>query len=54
LLLKILKDEADAIHTPIEISGNPDSQTKAKNMIDEIVAPQDLTSKMEGIKFLRW
>ena len=48
--VKILKDYADAIHTPIEISGNPENQTKAKNMIDEIISPQDLTSKVEDLK----
>ncbi|XP_028414614.1 probable ATP-dependent RNA helicase DDX43 [Dendronephthya gigantea] len=46
--IKILKDEADAVHTPIEISGSRDFQAKAKEMIDEIIFPQDLvTNKME-------
>ena len=45
---KIMKDEADAVHTPIEISGNHQSQIKAKEMIDDIISPEVLSSKMEG------
>ena len=49
LHFQILKDEADAIHTPIKISGSQDCQTKAKDMIDKIISPADLvTNKMEG------
>ena len=44
-----MKDEADAIHTPIEITGSQDCQDKAKDMIDEIISPADsVTNKMKG------
>ena len=46
---QIIKDEADAVHTPIEISGNHQSKTKAQEMIDDIISPEALSSKMEGI-----
>lgn len=45
---QIVKEGADAVHTPIEIVGSPDSQKKAKEMINEIVLPQQLANKMEG------
>ena len=45
---KILKDGADAVHTPIEISGSEESQTKAKSMIEELTSLSGFTNKMAG------
>ena len=53
---KILKDGADAVHTPIEISGSEESQTKAKSMIEELTSLSGFTNKMAGeiISVVKW
>ena len=50
-ILQILKEEASADMTPVDISGNQDCQMKAKELIEQLVAGRYLQWTLASILF---